>query len=153
MRIIVLSDTHGRRSLVRATLEKAGRFDVLLYAGDGCDDVADIQNATVYCVRGNCDYNTQHPKERVLELGGMRILLVHGHKYHVKSGLYTLYYRAQEVNADYVVFGHTHQSLITQLGGVTFINPGSLVFASQDGKRYYAYIDTSMKPCSGLISV
>jgi putative phosphoesterase len=153
MRIIVFSDTHGQRSLVRAALEKAGRFDVLLHAGDGCDDVADIQNAKVYCARGNCDRSMEHPKEQVLKLGGMRILLVHGHKYHVKSGLYTLYDRAKEVDADYVVFGHTHQSLITQLGGITFINPGSLVFVGQDGKCYYAYIDTSLKPCEGLISV
>lgn len=153
MRIIVLSDTHGQRSLVGAALEKAGRFDVLLHAGDGCDDIMDVQNAEVYCVRGNCDCSIRHPKERVLELDGMRVLLVHGHEYRVKSGLYMLFYRAEEVDADYVVFGHTHQSLITQLGGRVFVNPGSLLFASQDRKRYCAYIDTSLKPRCGLISV
>ena len=50
--------------------------------------------------------------------------------------------------ADYVLFGHTHRALITQEGGVTFINPGSLRYKgtycyanAENGKLYSVIVD------------
>ena len=38
----------------------------------------------------------------------------------------SLYYKALEINANYVLFGHTHFQEKFEKGGITFINPGSL---------------------------
>ena len=53
-------------------------------------------------------------------------MLTHGHDYGVKRGLLDLYYKACEVGAKVVFYGHTHQSNVTTEGNVTMINPGAL---------------------------
>lgn len=64
-----------------------------------------------------------------LTLGGKRMLLVHstpweprGAYIHPESGLLD---RFAEAEADFVLYGHTHQQLVRRIGRVLVINPGS----------------------------
>lgn len=142
MKIIVLSDTHGRADRVREALSRHVSYDALLFSGDGLRDMADI--AGCIAVKGNCDsffFSDSVPSEQVLAFDGVRILLTHGHEYFVKSGLERLVARADELGADLAVFGHTHEMCEkyipegTQIGGVRvkkpmyLFNAGSLASA------------------------
>ena len=75
-------------------------------------------------VSGNCDFfDADTPSELVLEMEG-KGFVTHGHKYRVKDGLNTLYYRGLELDADIVLFGHTHSSQIVS-GRNGTLNPGA----------------------------
>ena len=54
--------------------------------------------------------------------------------------------RLSEVDADYVILGHTHSQMVERVGGVLVINPGSTGEARDhsNGRRLsYAVLDTS----------
>ena len=61
-----------------------------------------------------------------MELGGVRILMMHGHTRHVKSGPMAAMYAARECGADILLFGHTHQPLVDRSGDLWVMNPGCI---------------------------
>ncbi len=146
--LLILSDSHGRPDSVAEALCRT-RPDGLLFAGDGLRDLTctDIP-CPLWAVRGNCDWLSaplciggslcEPPEEEFLLWSGFRILLCHGHRYGVKSGLSAAIAHASARGADMLVFGHTHASLERRIcagemhGGVTLardlyvFNPGSI---------------------------
>lgn len=81
--------------------------DYIFFAGDGIFGVTrTLENVAdkLYAVGGNCD-NSLYPEELVVDVEKVRFLIVHGHRFHDKLDLV---YRAKEVGADCVCFGHTH---------------------------------------------
>lgn len=77
-------------------------------------------------VRGNCDYGDfDVPEQRLVEYGGVRILMTHGHRYGVKSGLLRYDMAARENQVDVALFGHTHCAYCEENNGVWLLNPGS----------------------------
>jgi putative phosphoesterase len=142
MRILVISDTHGNVNRAFIAHTRSEPVDAIVHLGDGCAD-ADILRETldvpVINVAGNCDPGSNVPRERVWECEGKRILLTHGDAYQVKSGLSRLRQRAEEIGADAVLFGHTHQGVLEKFSGLLLINPGSL--ANHSHHRSYAVLD------------
>ena len=127
-RIGVLSDTHLVTAGVDAAVRTIGRADCYVHLGDVASDVRYLRSQVrqpVYAVAGNNDYTPDDPLEQVVTLGGVRFLLTHGHRYHVKSRLDLLAYRAREAEAECALFGHTHRSMVDWVEGVLLINPGS----------------------------
>ncbi len=116
MNILLLSDSHGHPDRIREAAERT-RPDCILFAGDGLRDLAGAHTAPdvpVYAVRGNCDaqwdpLTAQYPEEQILVLDGVRILLTHGHTLGVKSGAGRAVAHAVSLQADVLVFGHTHE--------------------------------------------
>ena len=97
--------------------------DLLIHCGDyGLD----LKGNTVYHVKGNCDPWSSAPSEALVEVEGHVLLIVHGHRHHVKTGLLSLAYYAGERGADIVLFGHTHRAVIAEEGKLILINPGSI---------------------------
>ena len=76
-------------------------------------------------MRGNTDFGTSQVTERIVELGGKRLFLCHGHTYGVEAGLTRLYLRAKELGCHAALFGHTHVAFLDEGGEVTLLNPGS----------------------------
>ena len=120
MNILVFSDSHGRASnMMEALRRQVKRPDAVVFLGDGLIDISycDVQGAALFVVEGNCDYwyrgrtDIQSEKEIIANLGGKRIMMVHGDEYGVKSGLARIIKSAAEKGADIVLFGHTHQFL------------------------------------------
>ena len=75
------------------------------------------------------EWLANRPHREQLTLDGKRLLLVHstpweprGAYIHPDSGLLT---RFAEVDADIVLYGHTHQQLVRRIGRVLVVNPGS----------------------------
>lgn len=137
MQIAVVSDTH--RSIYE--LNKLHKIiegtDMLIHLGDNTDDVEEIAQTykgKIINVRGNCDFGSFIPAERLEVIEGKRIFITHGHKYNVKYGLTNLKYKAEEVEADIVLFGHTHESLVEYESGIWFLNPGSAALPRDSAK-------------------
>ena len=149
---IVISDTHGRRANLKLIEGILPETDYLFFLGDGFSDIKEIllkyPQKVVY-VLGNCDGGHG---DKILEVEGVKIMLTHGHDYGVKRGLLNLNYKAREIGAKVVFYGHTHTSNVTTEGGVTMINPGALssyipsyayvVFA--DGKVYEKIVERTL---------
>ena len=126
MKLLIIGDTHGHPERIDEALEQAGPVDLLIHTGDGWKDPDHLPAAlSVVKVTGNCDRGVRGPAERLLDLGGHRIFVTHGHKHHVKYDLNRLYFNAREEKADIVVYGHTHQRAAEQVGDLLFLNPGS----------------------------
>lgn len=126
MRIAVFSDTHGLLVRLPMAQRLLGRVDAVIHLGDFARDgevIGQALGATCYAVRGNCDCGCGAPEERVLELDGVRLLCVHGHRY---PELYRLSLRAEEERCTAALFGHTHIPLQEAHGETLLVNPGSL---------------------------
>lgn len=116
----------------------------ILHAGDICTPavLTELEAvAPVYAVRGNRDwFSLRHlPRQRLLEIGGARIGLIHGHgtlrqylseKPHILlHGLDARRYIPRLLAAfpevDVIVFGHLHLPVQERVDGRLIFNPGS----------------------------
>ena len=120
----VFSDTHGRAQLLPGCAERLSASAVI-HLGDHARD-AEILAPPIYRVRGNCDAASDYFSELLLEIGGKRIFLTHGHHFGVKLGPERLIERAKGLGASFALYGHTHVADIYDAGGVIAANPGSL---------------------------
>lgn len=142
MNIAVVSDTHRSKYHMKKLLKLVEDTEIMLHLGDNVDDIEFLQTAykgKIIAVRGNCDFSYTYPIERLEIIDGKRIFMTHGHKYDVKYDLLRLKYRASEVQADVVLFGHTHMSMAIYDKGIWFINPGSASLA-RDSKNSIAIL-------------
>ncbi len=115
MNILIFSDSHGKGDNIKeALMRQINEPDAVIFLGDGLRDISylELGEIPVYCVKGNCDgigaSMLGAPDEQLLILGSKRIFIAHGHGYHVKSLLSPIITRANELEADIVMFGHTH---------------------------------------------
>lgn len=142
MRILAVSDIHGRNDTLEQVLDRHPDIRTVIFLGDGFDGVQEVAERhpshTFICVPGNCDHAPLTPAVTVEMLGSKRFFITHGHKYNVKYGLYTLELAARERQADIALFGHTHQPLCDYADGLYLCNPGSLGYRGD-----YAIIDAS----------
>ena len=148
MTLLVLSDSHGRPDLIEEAIRRV-RPDGILFAGDGLRDLSRVEiPCPLWAVAGNCDWLTtpliingaifEPQNEELITVEGVRILLMHGHKYGVKGGLGQAVAHAMQKDADVLIFGHTHTPLELHLRPdseradfsvtkpLTLFNPGSL---------------------------
>ena len=129
MKLLVVSDSHGAVDAMRlaAAREKPDR---VLFLGDCLVDAAALEksegNLRIETVPGNCDWGSLDQPERLVELGGVRILMMHGHTRNVKYDGTRAYYAAKEMGADVLLYGHTHRALVDCDGVMYTLNPGSI---------------------------
>ena len=142
MNIGVISDTHRVRSSIEQLGAKIREADTLIHLGDNVDDIDIIRKyykGKIINVKGNCDFTTSVPNDRLERIAGKNIFLTHGHRYCVKENLSMLRYKALETGADIVLYGHTHIAKIDFEEGIWYINPGSASLP-RDGDRSYVII-------------
>jgi hypothetical protein len=120
----LISDTHG---LVRADVHTAlAGVELILHAGDvGGDEVLDelALVAPVLAVYGNTDAPGDPRLTESIErtIGGVRIHVSHGHE----VGSPTPKKLLERYAADVIVYGHTHQQLVSHADGRLVVNPGA----------------------------
>ena len=95
----------------------------------------EIAGCPLHIVMGNNDFFSELPKEITLNIKDMNILITHGHYYYVNSGYEVLRKEAKARGFQIVMFGHTHRPVIDQSDGIVVLNPGSLTYPRQEGKR------------------
>ena len=75
------------------------------------------------------DWLVSRPHRRELTIGGKRLLLVHSTPWEPRGAYIGPQSRElerfAEVDADVVLYGHTHQQVVRRVGTVLVINPGS----------------------------
>ena len=142
-RIGVIADTHGGTEELERCIAKAGEVAGWFHLGDFVSDaklLAERTGLPVYSVLGNCDgwvlagasQSVSYPEpqrtsasEMVVTVGKARIMLCHGHTYDVDFDTLRIGYRAEELECDAVLYGHTHVSELSAYGRVMKLNPGS----------------------------
>ena len=137
MKVLIISDTHGRHENLMKVLHEEQPVDILIHCGDteGGEDWI-RQHTTcmsVPIVKGNNDFFGRLPSELELDIAGFHVFITHGHAYGVSMGTERLVEEAGSRHADIVMFGHTHRPVIMQSGGLWVINPGSLSYPRQEG--------------------
>ena len=149
MKILVVSDTHRHNENLLTVLKKIGHIDLLIHLGDseGSENyIRQIANCPVEIIAGNNDFFSRLDKEKELVLEKYKVMLTHGHYYNVSAGLELLKNEAIARGANIVMFGHTHRPLIDYGKNVIALNPGSLSYPRQEGKRpSYIMMETDSK--------
>jgi len=148
MRIVVISDTHRCVNKLIDNL-KNKKSDLIIHLGDYIRDAEIIENELgfeIVKVKGNCDINeVDEQDEIILNFKDKKILVTHGHKYNVKFTLENLHYRVEELEADMVLFGHTHKPFNQNIDDVLFFNPGSPTNPRNTPDKTYGIIDIDDK--------
>lgn len=144
MRIVIISDSHGRGDIVDRIIRREQDAEAIIFLGDVADDIEDFTyeytDKNFYIVSGNCDRFSSHPYSAVVEIGGVKIFITHGHTLGVKSGIGALSAAARQSDCGIALYGHTHIPNIKYEDGLYIVNPGSCA-RSRDGGNSYAVID------------
>lgn len=155
MKILAISDTHGKLNKVRDIWQKLTNVDLILHAGDYCHDGMKLENefgVPVIAVKGNCDGGGTDDYEIIHTEYG-KIFLTHGHAQSVGYSTDKLIYRALEEGCCAAVYGHTHICENISVPGsagagkntseIRIINPGSISLPRDGSGGSYAIIRTS----------
>ena len=143
LRILIMSDSHGRNENVELAIEQVreeiGEFQMLIHLGDVGDarEIESLAGVPCYIVRGNTDYDVKLLNANVIEAGGHRIFATHGHLYQVDMRLDLLRFAALENDCDIAMYGHTHVPYLEEdPDDITILNPGSISKPRQADHRY-----------------
>ena len=139
MKVLIVSDTHGQDENLEETVLREAPFDYLIHCGDGgrqrVFSLRHWQSAHVRLSQGNNDFFTDLPYEEEVTLEGHKILVTHGHHYFVSRDYDKLVENAQAKGCKIAMYGHTHMPVIENEDGILVINPGSLTYPRQRGRR------------------
>ncbi len=145
VQLLILSDSHGLRKELFDIIERHKKdVDFIIHCGDSEleEDILELKGVNI--VQGNCDY-ASFPKEISKTVNGLSLYITHGHLYNVKMTYVPLSYRAEEMEANIVCFGHSHVATTFMENGVVYINPGSLRFPRGEGEQTYAICEVNEK--------
>lgn len=138
MRALIVSDTHGKHRNLDRALNAVGPVDMFIHLGDveGGETYIDaVVECEKHIVRGNNDFFSDLPREEEFMLGSKRVFISHGHNYYVSLDPETIKGEGRARNADIVMFGHTHRPYLDVDKDITVLNPGSLSYPRQEGRR------------------
>ena len=129
-KILVVADSHGSWTRLKAIIKAESPFSVLIHCGDGVSDLfhASVPDGVrVIRVMGNVDMGRGVDIERTVfdEIAGENIMVTHGDLFGVKSGLGGISSEAKKHHASRVFFGHTHSKIHTA-GNPVLFNPGAV---------------------------
>ena len=135
MRILVVSDNHGRDGNLVDAIQREGKLDLALHLGDSefpAGALGSYFDCPLVAVGGNCDFGSGLAISERVEIPGHRLFLSHGHYFDVRWGLEDFMDVAKGAGADVAVFGHTHVPMLEKRSGLTILNPGSLELPRQE---------------------
>ncbi len=135
MKLVIVSDTHMPRmakKLPKRLIQELRDADGILHAGDWMDlSVWELLEAYAPTdgVAGNNDGRAIIAKfgfRKVLQYGGIRIGLVHGHGPGSRESTENNAFSAfANDRVDAIIFGHSHIPLLKERDGIMMFNPGS----------------------------
>ena len=138
MKILIVSDTHGNHKNLDKVLEREKGIDMLLHMGDvedGDTYLEAVLDCPLHIVAGNNDFYSYLPREEEIQIGNYRVWMTHGHLYYVSMNTKRLKQTARERKKDIVMYGHTHRPDIDIEDDLIVINPGSLSYPRQEGRK------------------
>lgn len=138
MKVLIVSDTHGRHENLAWALKREKPLDLMIHLGDaeGCEDIIrEMAGCPLKIVAGNCDFLSGLRQEEEIQIGTYTALITHGHYYNVNAGVEDIKKEARGRRCDIVMFGHTHRPMIDCAKDVIALNPGSISYPRQEGKH------------------
>lgn len=138
MRVLIVSDTHGKHLNFDTAYEEAGLVDAVIHLGDFEGEewyYESVCDCPVYMVRGNNDYFSYESDERIIFLEDKTIFMTHGHQYRVSTGHEEILREGKRREADIIMHGHTHRPYVLEEDGKIVLNPGSLSRPRQVGRE------------------
>ncbi|WP_155591894.1 metallophosphoesterase [Lysinibacillus cavernae] len=141
MKILVMSDTHGDSHVIDKVREFYPEIDVLIHCGDSELSFSHEALEGIKKVRGNCDREKAFPEEEFFTVNNVNIFVTHGHLFNVKSSILSLSYRAKELGAQIVCFGHSHILGAEVIDDILFLNPGSLLKPRGRKEKSFAVVE------------
>ncbi|MCR4695409.1 MAG: metallophosphoesterase [Pseudobutyrivibrio sp.] len=138
MKILVVSDTHGKNQSLWDVIEEENP-DRIFHLGDGQsleEEIWMYTEAECDIVCGNCDWGNDLPSELTIPIGKHKILLTHGHYYGVNFGYEEIAQAAHELGCDIALYGHTHMPTIDYYEDLIIANPGSLSYPRQSSREH-----------------
>jgi len=137
MKVLIVSDTHRKNDNYFKVL-RLQNPDLVIHCGDteGSEyALTEAADCPVQIVLGNNDFFSYLPRELDLKIGPFKVWVTHGHNYYVSMGNQIIKQEAAAKGADIVLYGHTHRPVVDRSGGVIAVNPGSLSYPRQEGRR------------------
>ncbi|MFC4320993.1 metallophosphoesterase family protein [Litchfieldia salsa] len=149
MKALIVSDSHGFTNEVNMIKERHQKqVNLMIHCGDSELEYTSEPLKGFSKVRGNCDFDRNFPEDITESFGNRTVFVTHGHLYNCKMTLLNLKYRAEELGATIVCFGHSHVAGAEVIDGILFINPGSIRLPRMRKERTYAILemnDNSLK--------
>jgi putative phosphoesterase len=144
MRIGIVSDIHANAAGLQLALERMGDVDELLCAGDIVEDYR-FSNES-----GLIEWLDAQTLMIETTVNGKKLVMTHASPFHPHNQYVARHSpelrRFGEIDADYVVIGHTHAQMAVRVGATLVINPGSVGQAidHNNGRKFsYAILDTT----------
>ena len=131
VKVVVVSDSHGNYRNFSEIVKRHKDSEYIIHAGDGERDIEDLEMyerdlaKKVVFVGGNCDIHGAHVRDKVVEIGGIRIFVAHGDRYEVKTDKTVIAKVAKEEDCQAAIFGHSHIRYCETVDDVYLLNPGS----------------------------
>ncbi|MGE7940491.1 metallophosphoesterase [Lysinibacillus xylanilyticus] len=141
MQILVMSDTHGDSDVIEKVRGFFPNIDTFIHCGDSELPFSHKALDGMKKVRGNCDIDQAFPDEAVFDIEDVTVFVTHGHLFNVKTSILSLSYRAKEVDAQIVCFGHSHILAAEMIEDVLFLNPGSLLKPRGRKEKSFALVE------------
>lgn len=138
MRVLVISDTHSKHTNLEEVLKREPPFDLAIHLGDAegfQQQISEMVDCPLEIVAGNCDFLSNLEQEKIIQAGSYQVFITHGHYYNVNAGYEDIKKEARGRGCDIVMFGHTHRPIVEYGKNVITVNPGSLSYPRQDGRR------------------
>lgn len=137
MKILIVSDTHRMNGNYFRVINLQ-KPDLIIHCGDAEGSeyaLTEAADCPVHIVLGNNDFFSDLPRELILDIGPYRTWVVHGHNYYVSMGSEAIKREAAARGMDMVFYGHTHRPSVDTDSDVIAVNPGSLSYPRQEGRR------------------
>ncbi|WAA11608.1 metallophosphoesterase family protein [Fervidibacillus halotolerans] len=141
MKILITSDSHGLVHELDELIKTHQDVEFYIHCGDSELPSDHPSISEFITVKGNCDFGSDYPNERLIETKMGKIFVTHGHLYDVKYGLNKLKYKAMEMGANIVCFGHSHIVGMEEESSILFLNPGSLRLPRMRKERTYLILE------------
>lgn len=138
MKVLIVSDTHKSHGNLRKAIEDSAPIDMLIHLGDvegGEGDIRALAGCPVHILGGNNDFFSELPREEEFFIDGLHLFITHGHNYFVAVGEEELIREARGRGADIVMYGHTHKPSYTEEEDLIIVNPGSIAYPRQSGRK------------------
>lgn len=149
MKVLIISDTHKSHVNLEKAVKKAGHIDMMIHLGDaeGQEDYIEaLAGCPLHIISGNNDFFSDLPREEEFFIEGYHVFITHGHYYYVSMGEERLKEEARGRGADIVMYGHTHKPALTVENDLVTLNPGSIGYPRQEGRRpSYIIMETDVR--------
>ena len=159
MRLLLISDTHGNQQFNDVLMDVALSTNQVIHLGDDYKDAEVFveNNIPIIRVPGTWCHNYQDSmidNRRFEDFHGWRFFLTHtpSKDYHDLADDIDPNQVIVNQQCDVFCHGHTHEPRLSELNGVSILNPGHLKADVDRGFRSsYAIIDLTKTTCSMCI--